>query len=231
MFIPAIIGITINAVHYRSVKVVFAPIISSVKLKSVLFAILYPILFLALQAVLILGLNLGHLDESKLGNLGMFPPLLSLPLAFLAMFGEEYGWRGFLLKELTATKGKTVASIVVGIVWALWHAPLIYQLGCTTKMEHPFLLMLVQMGAVFVASIPFAYSYYLTDNIIPPMIYHFTWNLYNPIVFGNIYRNKPGIIDGNMIITNGEGLAGFLLGLLCMFVFIFLFKRKQVKIS
>ena len=41
-------------------------------------------------------------------------------------FGEEAGWRGFLVKEL---KGSSFwgASIFTGAVWGLWHAPLILQ--------------------------------------------------------------------------------------------------------
>lgn len=39
-------------------------------------------------------------------------------------FGEELGWRGFLLPRLMPL-GKTKAYLLVGIIWGLWHAPLI----------------------------------------------------------------------------------------------------------
>lgn len=39
-------------------------------------------------------------------------------------FGEEFGWRGYLLWEL-APLGFWKASFVIGAVWGLWHAPLI----------------------------------------------------------------------------------------------------------
>lgn len=39
-------------------------------------------------------------------------------------FGEEFGWRGYLLPKLMPM-GKTKAYLVLGIIWGLWHAPLI----------------------------------------------------------------------------------------------------------
>ncbi len=39
-------------------------------------------------------------------------------------FGEELGWRGFLLPRLMPL-GKWKAYLLLGIIWGLWHAPLI----------------------------------------------------------------------------------------------------------
>lgn len=39
-------------------------------------------------------------------------------------FGEEFGWRGYLLPKLMPL-GKVRAYLWVGIIWGLWHAPLI----------------------------------------------------------------------------------------------------------
>ncbi len=58
----------------------------------------------------------------------------------LAAFGEEVGWRGFLLRQL-ACLGFWRASLVIGIAWGLWHAPLILQ-GHNYP-EHPLLGVLM----------------------------------------------------------------------------------------
>ncbi len=63
-------------------------------------------------------------------------PSLILPLLFIislfaapflnsiAAFGEEWGWRGYLLPRLMPL-GKWKAYLIVGVVWGLWHAPMI----------------------------------------------------------------------------------------------------------
>jgi membrane protease YdiL (CAAX protease family) len=43
--------------------------------------------------------------------------------------GEEFGWRGFALPNLQRKWGALAASIVIGIVWALWHLPQFFQPG------------------------------------------------------------------------------------------------------
>jgi membrane protease YdiL (CAAX protease family) len=42
----------------------------------------------------------------------------------LFAFGEEYGWRGVLMDELMPL-GAARANLLTGVMWGLWHAPLI----------------------------------------------------------------------------------------------------------
>lgn len=46
----------------------------------------------------------------------------------LFAFGEEYGWRGVLADELEPL-GAARATVLIGILWGLWHAPVILLLG------------------------------------------------------------------------------------------------------
>ncbi|MCJ9429785.1 CPBP family intramembrane glutamic endopeptidase [Kordiimonas marina] len=40
--------------------------------------------------------------------------------------GEEIGWRGFLMPQLMRVMPFPLAALVTGLVWSLWHVPLIY---------------------------------------------------------------------------------------------------------
>lgn len=42
----------------------------------------------------------------------------------LFAFGEEYGWRGLLLPKLLPL-GRWQAHLIGGVIWGLWHAPLV----------------------------------------------------------------------------------------------------------
>lgn len=57
-------------------------------------------------------------------------PFAFLPFVFLqqtlvgSSMGEEPGWRGYALPRLLAGRGVLGASVILGILWALWHLPL-----------------------------------------------------------------------------------------------------------
>lgn len=66
--------------------------------------------------------NLTALDEmSGLPAMGVI--VIWLALVFNG-WGEETGWRGFALPRLQASFSPLVATVILAICWALWHAPL-----------------------------------------------------------------------------------------------------------
>ena len=44
---------------------------------------------------------------------------------------EELGWRGMMLPEIQKKYNATISSLIVGLVWGLWHLPLFYIIGVT----------------------------------------------------------------------------------------------------
>lgn len=60
-----------------------------------------------------------------------FNPLLAnaitFPVIFFANFGEEIGWRGFALPRLLSRYNPLAASLILGAIWTVFHAPLYWQ--------------------------------------------------------------------------------------------------------
>lgn len=46
-------------------------------------------------------------------------------LNFVTCLGEELGWRGYLLPSLKTTNSQLKATIKSGVIWGVWHAPMI----------------------------------------------------------------------------------------------------------
>jgi uncharacterized protein len=52
---------------------------------------------------------------------------LYLPLIIISSFGEETGWRGFLLPRLFARTGPVSSSLLLGLIWGIFHVPLFWR--------------------------------------------------------------------------------------------------------
>jgi membrane protease YdiL (CAAX protease family) len=83
-------------------------------------------------AALVLPGGLFVLTAAVWDALGHAEPLFYPPdnAAFLAAavvfpVGEEVGWRGFALPRLTTRMSPLAASALIGVVWTLWHAPML----------------------------------------------------------------------------------------------------------
>ncbi|MFP8957609.1 CPBP family intramembrane glutamic endopeptidase [Natrialbaceae archaeon A-CW3] len=55
--------------------------------------------------------------------------VLLLAVAFLFPVIEEIGLRGYWFDRLQARWSALISSLVLGIVWAAWHVPLVYMVG------------------------------------------------------------------------------------------------------
>jgi uncharacterized protein len=54
-----------------------------------------------------------------LSYLGTYP----LVMVFGGPLFEEIGWRGFALPRMESLQGPLLASVTLGVMWALWHLP------------------------------------------------------------------------------------------------------------
>ena len=89
---------------------------------------------LAILAVVILG-TVGQLCVIQLLGHPFDPSLfltrlvMLLPLLILGPLSKELGWRGYALDRLQSRWNALTSSLILGIVWSLWHLPLFYIVG------------------------------------------------------------------------------------------------------
>jgi len=87
------------------------------------------------------------------------PPAFTTSVPSLVLFlvtltvtdglGEEVGWRGFALQRLLRHNTALVASLILGVLWAGWHLPLIWTEGSALS-DSPVWLLFINLPATAV---------------------------------------------------------------------------------
>jgi membrane protease YdiL (CAAX protease family) len=107
-------------------------------------------------------------------------PLLLLPLLLVILtltdgLGEELAWRGFALPRLLTRYNALVASLVLGVLWGLWHVPLVWTEGATMY-QQPVWLFLMDVTA---KSVLFTWVFLHTrGSVLLAMLLHAATNLF-----------------------------------------------------
>jgi membrane protease YdiL (CAAX protease family) len=90
------------------------------------FAVGSPVVLFGIAALAIRIVQGQWPDLRLLGQANYLPYLgwwvLPLWLATFG-FGEEIGWRGFMLPRLQKTMSVSRATLILGLLWTLWHVP------------------------------------------------------------------------------------------------------------
>ncbi|ULQ58639.1 CPBP family intramembrane metalloprotease [Brucepastera parasyntrophica] len=136
----------------------------------------------------------------------------------LFAFGEEAGWRGYLLKALENKKFLSV-SLITGTVWGLWHFPLIL-LGHNYP-QHPIPGVGMMIVWCILLSPVMTYIVIKSKSVISAAIFHGTLN-----AIGGLSRLY--LVGGNDLTNGIAGIAGFIALLLITIAF-FLYDKYASK--
>lgn len=157
-----------------------------------------PVGYVSLAYLAIWGLGFGGVpDPDRVSDwarqLGLSPDATVLPLVFMifllgtvqfvkslgSIAGEEIGWRGFFIWELRKVTSFEGVAIFSGIVWAVWHYPIIlaygggdpvFQIAC-------FTLMIISMSVIL------AYFTFKSHSLWPAVFFHTAHNIYIQKIF------------------------------------------------
>jgi uncharacterized protein len=133
-------------------------------------------------------------------------------------FGEELGWRGLLLRE-TQKSGFLRSNLFIGVVWGLWHAPIIAQ-GHNYP-GHPVAGIFMMTLFTTTLSFPMAYCRFKSRTILGPSALH---GMFNPLgVLTALF-----VVGANPLFGFVAGIAGIAVVLL-LTIAVCIFDKKFVR--
>ena len=136
-------------------------------------------------------------------------------------FGEELGWRGLLQREFSYM-GFWKSSAVIGVIWGIWHAPIVL-LGFNYP-NYPIIGLLMMTVLTLLLAPIFGYIRIKAKSVIAASIIHGSFNATAGL---SILLLK----GGSDLIVGVTGIAGFIVLMivnLCIFFFEDSFRGKPL---
>jgi membrane protease YdiL (CAAX protease family) len=153
--------------------------------------------------------------------------IATLPLQSLLLipftFGEEYGWRGYLLPQLLPL-GQWPALLISGAIWGFWHAPLLL-IGWNYPKHHLLGVALFTI-ALTIIGILIGWTRLATGSVWPAVIAHAALDQ-NEVLKGVLVLLKAGAPFDTATATL-DGWTGWIVPLLII-GFLVLTKRLPVR--
>jgi membrane protease YdiL (CAAX protease family) len=122
---------------------------------------------------------------------------LMIPLLLPAAFGEEIGWRGYLLPRIARTATPRKAVLLHSFIWWVWHIPLVgvpilleardasLEFGIAPAFTVPFML-LVGILAGTMQGVIFAFVWARSASLAVVTVYHVAYDAIRDSIVVNI---------------------------------------------
>lgn len=147
-------------------------------------------------------------------------------LNFVTCFGEEWGWRGYLLPKFSARFSRIPTLLISGVIWGLWHAPLTamghnYGLGYAA---FPYAGIAMMCLFCITTGILLSYVTLKTNSCIPAILGH---GAINGICAIGIYFTSDG---GNPFVGPAPtGIIGMIPFLLLAAILLIRLKKEETR--
>lgn len=196
-FIPSVIGVWLYMrLNHVNLSIYFKRQFNfKLKVKHYLIIFVLPLLIIGIAYVIMRFFKI----ETPSASYAWY----ELPLVFVTILclmgpiGEEFGWRGYLYPIIKEKYSLLQTSMIIGVVWSIWHLPLFFIQGALqNEFTKLYGIGLSILGYTFYTLIlSFLMSVYFEKtnrSIVTPLIMHTMANLsigYLPLVF-----NKNGAL-------------------------------------
>jgi len=156
--------------------------------------------------------------------------LVSPILNMISTFGEEFGWRGYLLPKLLPL-GKRQAILLTGVIWGVWHWPVIvmgYNYGFDYP-GYPWLGPLAMVWFTVFVGIFIAWVSMKSESVWPAVITHGALNGIASIGVLFLVKNPPVLLGPYP--TGVIGVFPFLIVGILILVLVFSKEKPETVIT
>lgn len=230
MWIPTLSLILVSIAFHGDLSIITK--IMKVDLKNALMSLLGPlIVLLALSIYVVLAKMFGLLGENVSERLNkalkgasviktfILAYVASITTNAIVSIGEELAWRGYLMLTFTQMGYNIIySSLIIGLIWGLWHVPAIYLLDFS-----------IPKGSIYKDKNTVAITYTLTVTMISlsmtPLVY-FTGNIFLALTIHgavNAYWGFTYMVSKNCIEKTGMGLLATISWLITGIITLFFF--------
>jgi hypothetical protein len=200
----------------QALKKDFTKRLSSFRLWSPVYLLvtllIAPVLSLA---AIWLSLSIGEsVDQFQINQeaLGALLPMIILGMILAPTF-EELGWRGYGVDSLRAKMGMLKSCVVFGVLWSLWHVPLVLIYG--TYQQELVTIDIIYVLNFFVSIIPV--------GIVANWLYY----KHNRSITAGIVLHSM-LNASAMIMSAGQPAKTILTGLYILFVIVIVIFDKKL---
>jgi membrane protease YdiL (CAAX protease family) len=104
--------------------------------------------------------------------------------------GEEFGWRGYALPRLQSKYNPLVASLVIGLIWGIWHLPSFFApqgvIGAiAAEIGMVFLLPYVLGTIANTILMTWLYNKSKASALIAGIVWHAAINFWAPVILSD----------------------------------------------
>lgn len=124
-------------------------------------------------------------------------------------FGEEFGWRGYMLPHLARHHSPRVAVIIHAVIWWAWHLPILIGEGIRAGIfaAHEANLP-VALSAAIIAAVVLLVS--VVPAILHGVVFAYIWTRTRSLPVATVYHAAYDGVRDSLMITIGIGpIAGF----------------------
>ena len=140
-----------------------------------LSVLVYPV---TIAVVLALGLLLGASTISSFTVPTFVTAMIPLAVTFFIFaFIEEVGWRGYLTPKVYGLNEGLLGHVLVGVIWASWHFPYLYELLAHTSEGLVTLLPRFILGTI-VFAVVYGEIRIRTGSVWPAVLMHWMGNTF-----------------------------------------------------